>query len=212
MANPRPPIPTPCDKCKELSTRLRKGLCSPCYERKWREEHRENIRANARRWEKNNPVKRAATVLARVRKDKAANPEKYKKHERNRWRNMTEDEKERRRASGRARYARDPQRRANIKASIKRNPLTKQTIEERRRARKKNVPNTLTTAEWKTIRGAFGGKCAYCSSGGRLTQDHIVPLSKGGHHSLGNIVPACQPCNSRKHTGRPFVPVQPLLL
>lgn len=28
--------------------------------------------------------------------------------------------------------------------------------------------------------------------------DHIVPLSKGGNHSIGNLAPCCTSCNSKK--------------
>lgn len=44
--------------------------------------------------------------------------------------------------------------------------------------------------------------CAYCkrkfTSRLRPTVDHIIPLSKGGLHTISNLVLACQPCNSRK--------------
>ena len=48
------------------------------------------------------------------------------------------------------------------------------------------------------------GVCHYC--GGKfppseLTMDHIVPLSRGGHSTKGNIVPCCKACNnSKKYT------------
>lgn len=48
------------------------------------------------------------------------------------------------------------------------------------------------------------GRCYYC--GARLdsetsyTIDHIVPQSRGGLHSLENVVPACKSCNSAKGT------------
>ena len=48
------------------------------------------------------------------------------------------------------------------------------------------------------------GICHYC--GGKfppseLTMDHIVPLSRGGHSTKGNIVPCCKACNnSKKYT------------
>jgi len=43
----------------------------------------------------------------------------------------------------------------------------------------------------------FEGKCAYCGKEAN-TWDHIVPVSKGGKTTPGNILPACQHCNSSK--------------
>ena len=37
--------------------------------------------------------------------------------------------------------------------------------------------------------------CHWCGQPA-TTRDHLVPLSAGGAHEPGNIVPACQPCNS----------------
>lgn len=28
--------------------------------------------------------------------------------------------------------------------------------------------------------------------------DHVIPLARGGRHGIGNVLPACQPCNSSK--------------
>jgi len=45
------------------------------------------------------------------------------------------------------------------------------------------------------------GVCHYCQNRvGRehLTMDHVVPLSRGGKSSKGNIVPACKTCNNKK--------------
>lgn len=39
--------------------------------------------------------------------------------------------------------------------------------------------------------------CFYCGGPGG-TVDHVVPLSRGGQHAEGNLVPACLPCNSSK--------------
>lgn len=58
----------------------------------------------------------------------------------------------------------------------------------------------LTAAQWREIVEYFGGRCAYCGVEAPLTQDHIVPLSRGGGHVADNVVPACGSCNSRKHT------------
>lgn len=44
----------------------------------------------------------------------------------------------------------------------------------------------------------FGHECAYCGAAGDLQVEHVIPISKGGEHHLGNIVPACQRCNFSK--------------
>lgn len=68
-----------------------------------------------------------------------------------------------------------------------------------RRARKSAVETTLTASEWRETLRAFDRACAYCLRTDRkLTQDHMIPISRGGPHSQENVVPACGPCNSRK--------------
>ncbi len=68
------------------------------------------------------------------------------------------------------------------------------------RARRKNpLVNDLTVDQWRQIVAYFCMLCAYCGEALiQLTQDHIVPLSKGGGHTESNVVPACGHCNSVK--------------
>ena len=40
--------------------------------------------------------------------------------------------------------------------------------------------------------------CQYCGSRDDLTFDHVIPRSKGGNTTWGNVVTACSPCNLRK--------------
>lgn len=42
------------------------------------------------------------------------------------------------------------------------------------------------------------GMCAYCRQKPWEHLDHVVPLSRGGRHSIGNLLPACSGCNCRK--------------
>lgn len=70
----------------------------------------------------------------------------------------------------------------------------------KRKRLKGQVPCTLTLKEWQAIKEAYGHRCAYCGEKKRLTQDHVIPLTKGGHHTKENVVPACGPCNAKKGT------------
>jgi len=40
-------------------------------------------------------------------------------------------------------------------------------------------------------------KCGYCGAKA-TTIDHIIPKSRGGENTWGNLVSACMPCNNRK--------------
>ena len=97
-----------------------------------------------------------------------------------------------------------------------RHPEAKRAQEARRRARKRGATglSDLTHAQWLEIQAAQDHRCYYCGKRrkGKLTQDHIIPVSKGGSHTLHNVIGACGPCNSRKGTKKPPMPVQPLLL
>jgi 5-methylcytosine-specific restriction endonuclease McrA len=64
-------------------------------------------------------------------------------------------------------------------------------------ARKRGAKGRLTTKEWRAIQESYGGRCAYCGDPGS-TQDHVVPISRGGTHTADNVVPACGSCNSQK--------------
>lgn len=60
----------------------------------------------------------------------------------------------------------------------------------------------VTTADLRRIRETFGTACVYCGAVA-TTLDHVVPLSRGGLHSVENLVPACGPCNRSKHAKTP---------
>ncbi len=52
---------------------------------------------------------------------------------------------------------------------------------------------------WK--RKLAKGVCGYCgrpTPPRELTMDHIVPISRGGRSTKGNVIPACKTCNTKK--------------
>jgi len=65
---------------------------------------------------------------------------------------------------------------------------------------------------WSLLVAAYDEACAYCRVEPGITRDHIIPLSLGGAHVIENLVPACRPCNSRKHAKGNIVPMIPLRL
>ncbi|HDR7429033.1 TPA: hypothetical protein QCX20_002383 [Bacillus toyonensis] len=56
--------------------------------------------------------------------------------------------------------------------------------------------------EWDEIKEAFGNKCCYCEQkeeeGKKLTQEHLQMIKDNGLHHVGNVVPACGECNSKR--------------
>jgi 5-methylcytosine-specific restriction endonuclease McrA len=60
----------------------------------------------------------------------------------------------------------------------------------------------LPSADWEVIRSIIferdGQVCTYCGSNKLLEGDHIVPLSRGGSNTFGNLATACRPCNQSK--------------
>lgn len=79
-------------------------------------------------------------------------------------------------------------------------PVKSKEFRLRRRARLKDAPTFLMTArDWRRLVSRYRGECAYCGQGGLpLTREHVIPLIRGGHHRLGNVLPVCAPCNYSK--------------
>lgn len=106
--------------------------------------------------------------------------------------------------------------RAMSRSYRKRHPEAKRAQEARRRARKRGAkgPNDLTHDQWVEIQETQDHRCYYCGKRrkGKLTQDHLTPLSKGGPHTLHNVIAACSSCNSSRGNRAVLKPVQPLLL
>jgi 5-methylcytosine-specific restriction endonuclease McrA len=68
----------------------------------------------------------------------------------------------------------------------------------RRQRRIAQVAHDLTDAQWSALQDAWNG-CAYCGATGRpLQRDCVLPISRGGRYTLGNVVPACRSCNASK--------------
>ena len=78
--------------------------------------------------------------------------------------------------------------------------------EKHKRRIRKGKGSGITNQQWNELLRKHNFRCAYCGIKDNMTIDHVVPLSKGGKHSIENIVPACAKCNSRKHTSLDWKP------
>ena len=61
----------------------------------------------------------------------------------------------------------------------------------------------FTGEQWFTILSNQKNRCAMCHKQTKLTIDHIIPISRGGNHTMTNIQALCRPCNSKKWKNLP---------
>jgi 5-methylcytosine-specific restriction endonuclease McrA len=85
---------------------------------------------------------------------------------------------------------------ARNRAYAQANPKKFAAAKKRRRARKANNGVYLVTN--KEMARLYASSCAECGSTERIEADHVVPISRGGHHSIGNLQPLCRSCNASK--------------
>lgn len=96
------------------------------------------------------------------------------------------------RAAKRERYASDPSARAYAKMQVK----------KRKALIRGGQAGYVSPDQWEALKARYGYRCLRCGrSDVELTQDHVIPLSKGGKHDINNIQPLCRTCNSSKYTG-----------
>lgn len=69
------------------------------------------------------------------------------------------------------------------------------------------IPDASSIAKFmQSVRENQNARCAYCGKplyGEPIHFDHVIPLSKGGNHSVENMCAACPLCNLRKKDKTP---------
>ena len=164
-----------CSECKELSEfhknkNRKNGVSVTC-----------KICANARSrtWEKNNPDRVNANSRKLYHKD-------------------LEKSRAKRRIRVRKWYKNNSKKAiAATRDWSRRNPDSKRLSEHKRRSDK--IGNGVFKVSRKETLNIINSPCVACGSISKITMDHVVPLSRGGRHSIGNLQPLCFSCNASKN-------------
>jgi len=73
---------------------------------------------------------------------------------------------------------------------------------KKRRIMKLGNGGSHTLAEWELLKAQYNWTCPRCHKAEpkiKLSEDHVIPLSKGGSDNIENIQPLCKSCNCKKH-------------
>lgn len=151
--------------------------------------NKEKVLERSRKWAENNPEK----VLAKSAAYRERHPDRTKaalqKYE------QTDKAKARTakyRESGKARAYKRIWRKENADAFARQNRLDG----ARRRARRRG--NGAYIISTKDLQWLMAQCCVACGGPGEHV-DHIIPVSRGGQHSIGNLQMLCASCNLSKH-------------
>ena len=105
-----------------------------------------------------------------------------------------------------------PEQRKKMEEVFKRSPnyrggketrkVRKAFNQRRREVVKRGNGGTHTIYQWENIKKECGYACLCCHRKEpeiKLTEDHILPICKGGSDNIENIQPLCNSCNSKKN-------------
>ena len=162
------------------------------YMRRWKAENRERFDAAVRAWRERNPEKVRGYVLA-SRLRRGPGPGHKRKY--------AGSAAERRVQISRTYYVKHKVRLRETKrrwVAKNRGRVVHYTV--KRINRKRGNGGSHTYEQWVAKCALHMGCCYYCGLERKLTRDHKLPLSRGGNDDIGNVIPACQSCNSRKHS------------
>lgn len=203
-----------CNTCHVVKTiddfHKNKYRCKPCqsvYAKAYREANREEINAR-RRYRRNNGLSNEKEYNKQWQKDNIEKIREYsKKHYhsgkgKERQRQWEKENPENYKKRWKKYYDKNKDKLSEYKRNYKKeHPDIAQkqwmdTKTKRKRLKKENGFFEISQKEFNKIRNS---PCAWCGTEENITVDHVIPLDRGGRHSIGNLQPLCLSCNSSKN-------------
>lgn len=86
------------------------------------------------------------------------------------------------------------ERRSRAKNKERQRPLKN----ARQQIRNRFLSGAKHTITRKDMARIYNGSCFNCGTTDNLSADHIIPISRGGNHSIGNLMTLCRSCNASK--------------
>ena len=152
-------------------------MCKACDRQRAKRQYARTKEARAKYFAQRY-VENRAEMVARSKRYRAANAEKIAKYQRQyRQENKAEI-------------------RQYTNAWRDKNRERYRELMQRRRAREK--ANGIFTVTDKDLARLYASPCAACGTTEQVTADHVIPIARGGRHSIGNLQPLCMACNSHK--------------
>ena len=149
----------------------------------WKKRNPEKANAHAYRWERAHPEQR-----------RALRRESY---------NRSDCQRQRARAYHQARLVKNRERN-RLRRS--RAPWLFRLYWHLRSTRKRQLPNTLTSADWQQTLTDWNRRCAVCGSDDKITADHWISLAAEDCPGTtpDNMLPLCAGCNYSKQDSDPL--------
>lgn len=130
----------------------------------------------------------------------------YNKNQRNKYNNLSEEDKQIILNKNRERYYKNHKKYREVKNKKARD--NREYYAEKCRKRRFNISNSsdnsISLASLEELKEKQNYKCFYCDSlldfsiKQSVHLDHVKPLCKGGKHTITNVVWACAKCNLKK--------------
>jgi 5-methylcytosine-specific restriction endonuclease McrA len=170
------------------------GICRYCQSaisRKWREENIDRKKLTDKNWQINNRERKRQSQKRWEAKNAEA--------ERLRKASYYQENKQLWRKRGAAWAKANPEKENQKKRNWRKNNPEKNKSQQLRSASRIKENGIFTITKKEMSRLVSAKNCFYCNEVmDRVTIDHVIPRSRGGRHSIGNLVSCCGRCNSSK--------------